>query len=88
VNRLTYKREHDRAGWLEVVKAALGRHPRIPAAALALGVPQSTLARWVGEEDELQAARGEVPRGWNAWTPESRARARKKTRKKGPSKKK
>jgi hypothetical protein len=47
----------------------------------------TTLARWVDDDPRLQRIRPEVPRGWNAWTPEQQKRVRAlRRRKRGPRK--
>jgi len=64
VNRLSFRRQKDRAGWLaEVVAALVSAGGRLPEAARTLDVPESTLKRWVEDEPALQEARPDVPMG-------------------------
>lgn len=64
MTKLTYLRQCEPETWFRQVSAALiSSHGRLPAAAKALGVPESTLKRWVVEDARLGRIRPKVSVG-------------------------
>jgi hypothetical protein len=92
VNRLSYARQSEpERFYSEVIPALTAAGGDLRKASAELGVPFSTLSRWVALDDRLAKARPTVKRGWAGWSPESRAkgggRSRKRRENKGVEKK-
>jgi hypothetical protein len=87
VNRLSYARQSEpEKFYAEVIPALVEAGGDLRKASARLGVPFSTLSRWVAMDDRLLEARPKVKRGWAGWRPESRARGGGRSRKRRENK--